>query len=299
MDSVAQGYATAEYGLSVCSVVALMFGMGATLQPSDFRALFEQPRVLFLGVALQWIAVPILALAIVQAAALSPGAASGLLLIAAVPGGSLSNAATWLARGNVALSVALTLVCTAACPVVAPLVMALGGVSIDLREIPIGAVASEVGLWMAPPLVAGMAVRRRWPAHADRIARASVVASFVALAALWGGGAIASGRDEGISGSVIAAAAALALLGAAAGGLGGRVIGAAAGDRAALAIELAYRNLGLAFLLKASMFPATDVLAPDVLRVLIAYGPFAFVSVTGVVLSYRYARRHPGQETRM
>lgn len=295
MDALAQVYLRSEYALSATAVVALMFGMGATLRRSDFHALVAHPEALWAGLALQWLAVPLLALALIRAAALSPGVALGLLLIAAVPGGSLSNAATWLARGNVALSVALTLVCTLACPLVVPIVIALGGASIDLRAIPMAAIASEVGLWMAPPLLAGMVVRSRWPRRADRIARASVAASLVALAAVWSGGAIASGGDDGLSssGTTIAAAAALAMLSAAGGCLAGRVIGAPAGDRAALVIEAAYRNLGLAFLLKASMFPASDVFSLDVLLVLVAYGPFAFVPVAAVVIVHRYVGSPP------
>ncbi len=98
-------YGASEYALSAGSTLVLMFGMGVTLRLADFRALAIHPRAVLVGLAVQWVAVPLAAVAIARIAGLSPGLAVGLLLIAAVPGGSLSNAATWLARGNVALSV--------------------------------------------------------------------------------------------------------------------------------------------------------------------------------------------------
>ena len=81
-----------------------MAGMGATLRPADFGAVFRAPRAFGVGYACVLFSSPFVALGVVHAFGLTGGIATGLVLVAAVPGGTLSNLLTYFARGNVALT---------------------------------------------------------------------------------------------------------------------------------------------------------------------------------------------------
>jgi BASS family bile acid:Na+ symporter len=86
----------------------VMFGMGMTLTWADFAAVLRRPRRIGLGVALQYLVMPLAAWAIAQALGLSPELTAGLVLVGASPGGTASNVVCFLARGDVALSITLT-----------------------------------------------------------------------------------------------------------------------------------------------------------------------------------------------
>ena len=69
MDAMNEFYGASEYALSAGSVLVLMFGMGATLRLDDFRALVVHPRAVLVGLATQWIAVPLGAVAMTSGGA--------------------------------------------------------------------------------------------------------------------------------------------------------------------------------------------------------------------------------------
>lgn len=102
-----------------------MVGMGASLTPKDFRELLLELKAVASGTAIQLIIVPIIAYLFIQLFGLAGGIAVGLALIAAVPGGSISNIFTHFARGNIALSVAITVVTTLACLFTTPFILEL------------------------------------------------------------------------------------------------------------------------------------------------------------------------------
>lgn len=94
------------------SVLAfIMFGMGLSLTAQDFRNIALHPRAIFIGLVCQMILLPIIAILIAYIAGiagLSPELQVGIVLIAACPGGAVSNLITYLLKANVALSVSLT-----------------------------------------------------------------------------------------------------------------------------------------------------------------------------------------------
>ena len=90
----------------------VMLGMGMTLTWSSFREVLRRPAAIALGVALQYLAMPLLAWLIALALALPPYLMAGLVLLGACPGGTASNVVCYLARGDVALSITLTAVST-------------------------------------------------------------------------------------------------------------------------------------------------------------------------------------------
>lgn len=86
----------------------IMFGMGLNLKPTDFYRIIVQPKASLLGLGLQILFLPAMALIIIALLPLSATAAAGLFLLSLCPGGATSNLFSYLARGDIALSVTLT-----------------------------------------------------------------------------------------------------------------------------------------------------------------------------------------------
>ncbi len=162
-----------ERGLSATMVTLSMLGMGATLTVGDFAETLFAWKGLAVGLAAQLLLVPAWAGLMMFTLDLFPmgfgglsvagavGVATGLALIAAMPGGSLSNLLTFLGNGNVALSVSLTAITTFVCLLTTPVVLAAlitvqvpGKFEIDKSQIML-----DIGLFLIVPLLVGMVVR--------------------------------------------------------------------------------------------------------------------------------------------
>ena len=102
-------------------LMLIMFGMGLSLSWENFRRVFKRPRVIALGVVLQYSLMPLLAFAIGIALQLPQELLVGLVLVGACPGGTASNVIAYLARADVALSVAITFASTLVAVVATPL----------------------------------------------------------------------------------------------------------------------------------------------------------------------------------
>ncbi len=99
----------------------VMFGMGMTLTGSDFLNVLRRPFPVFLGVAMQFLLMPLAAWALATAAGLPAQLAVGLILVGCSPGGTASNVICYLAKGDVALSITLTMASTLLAVVATPL----------------------------------------------------------------------------------------------------------------------------------------------------------------------------------
>jgi len=98
----------------------VMFGMGLTIKPRDFREVFRRPVAVAIGVVGQFLIMPLLAFLLARGFHLAPEIAVGVILVGCCPGGTASNVITFLARGDVALSVTVTSITTLLAPVVTP-----------------------------------------------------------------------------------------------------------------------------------------------------------------------------------
>lgn len=90
------------------ALVFVMFGMGLSLTIQDFKNIFRYPRSLIIGLVCQMLLLPLIAFGLAYISALPPAIQVGIVLIAACPGGAVSNLITHLLEANVALSVSLT-----------------------------------------------------------------------------------------------------------------------------------------------------------------------------------------------
>lgn len=167
----------------------LMFDLGLTLQPRDFMLIAQRPRAVLVGLAGQLLLLPLIGYMLATAFALPPYMFIGLMLIACCPGGSSSNIFSMLAKGDVALSVSLTALSSVITLVTLPLVMqfatAAAGSSVGV-ELPVGGLLMQNLVTMLVPIVAGILVRMRWSAVAERIDRVLSKTAFPALMLLAG-----------------------------------------------------------------------------------------------------------------
>ena len=111
--------------LIVPTLGIIMFGMGMTLTVEDFGRVLKRPKDIGTGVLLQYLVMPFAAFILVKLFNLDQFLAVGVILLGSCPGGTASNVITYLARGDLALSVTLTSVSTILCPVFIPLLMYL------------------------------------------------------------------------------------------------------------------------------------------------------------------------------
>lgn len=293
-------YLRHEWWFAAAQLALAMIGMGATLSVDDFVGVFRQPRAFIAGALVQVIGIPLLALAVNAALAPAVGIAFGLLLVAAMPGGAMSNVITWFARGNVPLSIALTAVVTLTSILTAPVVLRLlaGDLVPADFAMPVSVIAEDIAFCLLIPLAVGMAIsvplgttarRGAFARWCIRLSLTVVVAIAVGSA---GAGRLTLGAD---SVAPLLAILAFAFVTQQAGTLAGALAGLPRTDVAAIAIETSIRNTNLALLLKASLFPAVpgvaDPLGDGVLFTALLYGGIAAPLAIPLVLVHRWLAR--------
>jgi len=144
--------------LIVPLIQIIMFGMGTTLSVSDFSRVFKMPRPVFVGFVLQFSVMPLIGLVLAKTFGFEAQIAAGVVLIGSVPGGVASNLMTYLAGGNVALSVTMTSCSTLASPVMTPFLMdKLAGQFIEINFLNM---MFEIINMTIVPIVAGLIANR-------------------------------------------------------------------------------------------------------------------------------------------
>ena len=93
-------------------LAAVMFMMGLTLTQKDFKRISKEPKAVFIGVLLQFLLMPVLALTLAGMLQLSNQLTAGMVLVGSCAGGTASNVMTYLAKGDVALSISMTMAST-------------------------------------------------------------------------------------------------------------------------------------------------------------------------------------------
>ncbi|MGO1435750.1 MAG: bile acid:sodium symporter family protein [Canibacter sp.] len=141
----------------------IMFAMGITLTLPDFALVVKRPLPVLLGVIAQYVIMPGLAMLLVVVFRLPAELAVGVILVGCAPGGTSSNVITYLAKGDVALSVTMTSVSTLLAPLFTPvLTLWLAGA---LLPVDAGSMAWSIVKMVLIPIVAGLLVRwilKKW-----------------------------------------------------------------------------------------------------------------------------------------
>jgi len=142
----------------------VMLGMGLSLQLKDFKAVLLQPKVAMVGFLLQLLLLPIVALLIIKLFDLTEMAAAGLFLLALCPGGATSNLFSFIARGNLALSVCLTSVVSMLSPFILPVAFIsfihfTGNADSEAFNLPLLPAMKKLMMVTLLPTIIGMSLR--------------------------------------------------------------------------------------------------------------------------------------------
>lgn len=145
----------------------IMFGMGLTLTPVDVALVGKRPVPVVIGVVAQFLIMPLLGWGVSMALGLPPVLAAGVILVGCCPGGTASNVVSYLARGDVALSVAMTSVSTVLAPLLTPLLtLWLAG---QYLPVDAGAIGLSILQIVLIPVIVGLAVRYFLPRLVERL----------------------------------------------------------------------------------------------------------------------------------
>lgn len=191
LDAVSVNFDT--NGLWVLNIVlaVVMFGVALGITIEDFKHLANQPKAVLLGVVSQFILLPLITFLVVIWIKPQPSIALGMMMVAACPGGNISNFMTHLAKGNTALSVSLTAFATFLAMFMtpfnfqfygnlyAPTAQILKTVALEPSEL-----VKLVVLILGIPLVLGMLVRQRYELLATKLSKILKPLSILVFAAI-------------------------------------------------------------------------------------------------------------------
>jgi len=293
-------YADYEYPLASAQLFLAMLGMGALMAPHDFLLEIKNPKGLAVGFGFQWALVPLIAFALGELMPIPIGMAVGLVFVAAVPGGTLTNILTLYGRGNIALSIVLTSITTVAALGMTPLLLQLmvsQYLPVDFT-MPVGRIARDIFATLIVPLLLGMWLKSRTTTYyAAQFAKWVIRLSLLLVLAIVVGSA-GSGRLDATTYGVIGLATLVifALLVQGSAVLAGKVMRLPSGDALAISVEATFRNISLAIAVKATVFPAQpgvlDPVGDGVLFVALLYGGVSmFMTLIPVVIHRRMRAR--------
>ena len=233
----------------------IMFGMGLTLSPQDFRIVISRPRDIVIGCLAQFTIMPLLAMALSWGFSLPKELALGVILVGCCPGGTASNVITYLAKGDLALSVGMTATSTLLAPVLTPfLVWLMAGTMVEVDTI--GMLMSIVYVVIAP-IIAGLLCQHFLPKTTQSVVPYLPALSSTAIA-LVVGIIVAHNADRLLAGGLIVMIVVMLhnLCGLGLGYLIGRTLGLAETKKRAISIEVGMQNSGLASSLATLHFTA-------------------------------------------
>ncbi|MER5946102.1 bile acid:sodium symporter family protein [Streptomyces sp. NPDC001904] len=145
----------------------VMFCMGLTMSLGDFKGVAQRPWAVGIGLVAHYVIMPGLGWLIANLLDLSPQLAAGVILVGCAPSGTASNVVTYLARGDVALSVSVATVSTVLAPLVTPpLTLLLAG---EYLPVDAGSMVTDILKTVLLPVLAGLVVRLLFGRYVDRV----------------------------------------------------------------------------------------------------------------------------------
>lgn len=191
IDAVRINFSTQNLLLLNVSLGFIMFGVALSLTVEDFKRLFRDPKPALVGIAAQFVVLPALTFLLVWVLQPIPSIALGMILVAACPGGNISNFMSMNAEGNTALSVTLTAVATVGAIVLTPLNLSFwGGLYppaaslLTTVDVSFWRVFKTVTLILGVPMVLGMTVRywaEDWALRLSRVMQVLSIALFAGI----------------------------------------------------------------------------------------------------------------------
>ena len=233
----------------------IMFGMGLTLSPNDFKVVLSRPKDILIGCLAQFTVMPSLAWLLASAFSLPKELALGVILVGCCPGGTASNVITYLAKGDLALSVGMTATSTLLAPLLTPLlVWLLAGTMVDIDTV--GMLQSIVYVVIAP-IIGGLLCQRFLPRTTKSLTPFLPAFSSLVIA-ITVGVVVSHNADRLMAGGMLVVFVVMLhnLLGFSIGFLIGRLLRLSVPKRIAVSIEVGMQNSGLASSLAVLHFAA-------------------------------------------
>ena len=245
------------------AVVLIMFCLGLGLTVADFRRIGQRPRAALVGALNQVVLLPLMALVVILAFGFQKESAVGIMILAACPGGAVSNIVTRLANWDVALSVTLTATFSLTCVLTIPLVLDFAMVQFmgtAAPDIDISATALTAFLLTALPISVGVAVRALAPQLAMRaeplMAKASaVVFAAIILAAIASNWSVVVENIHELGLGLFCLIVLLSVVGL----TGSQLLGSSAIEAKTITIETGVQNGALGISIAAILLPGTGV----------------------------------------
>ena len=237
---------------------AAMFGMGLTIKTEDFKVVFTRPKDLCIGFVLQYTVMPLTAFALAKAFGLSADLALGVILVGCCPGGTASNVITYVADGDVPLSVGMTIVSTILAPVCTPvLVYLLAGSWVEVSLLSM--MMSVVKVVLLPVLL-GILIYRLFPKQTDAVRELLPLVSVAAIVMIISG-IVGSNAEKIVScGALVMVVVAIHnVVGLCVGTGVAKVLKLEERKVTAIGIEVGMQNSGLAISLATANFAANPL----------------------------------------
>ena len=231
----------------------VMFGMGLTLKPNDFKVVFSRPKDVIVGCVAQFTLMPFLAWVLTMVFHLPTELAIGVILVGTCPGGTSSNVMTYLSKGDVALSVGMTAVSTVLAPILTPLLTLLyAGQRVDVN--PMSMFLSIVKVVLVP-IALGFVVNHFFHKFTEEAVRVLPLVSTTAIVLIICAVVSANSAKIMTSGLLILVVVVLHnLLGYLTGYAVGKALKLDSTKCRAISIEVGMQNSGLATSLAAAHF---------------------------------------------
>jgi BASS family bile acid:Na+ symporter len=245
------------YGLGV-----IMLGMGLTLTLEDFKGVMKYPKLVFLGLILQYTIMPYSGWFCAEVFKLETPLAVGLILVACCPGGTASNVITYLARGNVVLSVTMTSISTLIAIILTPaLTLLFTGNRIEVNAIGLFTSTLQVVIF---PIVLGLVMNRFLPGITRKIIPVMPLTSILFICLIVAS-IIGAGRDQIIHSGwkLIAAVFSLHTLGFIFGYVFSKLLSKDEIASRTISIEVGMQNSGLGVVLARANFANPLVATPS------------------------------------
>ena len=238
----------------------VLFTMGTTLKLENFINVFRHPQEIALGISIQYILMPLLALSLASLFSLDVGLTVGIILVGTVPGGTASDVITFLSGGDVALSVSLTAVSTVISPVLTPMItLLLIGNHINFNPLDMFISIVQIAL--------GLILNYKFPAFCERLKDYLPAISSIVICLIVAG--VMGANQQAILGSfeiIMVVVILQYFIGMSFGFVAGYLTGMNRKQMITVAIEIAFQNSGLSTSLAKTHFPGlTQATVPGAL----------------------------------
>ena len=169
----------------------LTFGVALEIHLDEFKKIFQQPKKIFIGLFSQWILLPAFTLLLIYISNPHPSIALGLALVAACPGGNVSNYATHLAKGNTSLSITMTSIVTLMALITTPIIFSILAkvfptTSTILQSIALdkNMIFKTIVLLIILPLTIGIFINNKKPVWSEKLRKPVKIISAIIFAGL-------------------------------------------------------------------------------------------------------------------